>query len=369
MFNNIIHFIIVLLIHNLSFPGDGLETSLSYALMMLFLSWLVYAGICRWSFQRLLDRAKGARADNGPLAKEYQRLVLRLSILAIFLFASDVYMFNLKYWLQSIPGFKHFSVLQGILAILLFIFYLGTIWHYSHPAYVITFQTRIVRRSFIISNLKFNLPIVFPWLILSFVFDIVSFIPWSGPESFLNEPGGQIVFFAIFLAILMVFLPRLIQYWWGCRPFEPTGRARELKAFLKGKDFKYRDLLKWPIFEGRIMTAGIMGIVPRYRYILITDALMEILSLEELKAVVAHEMGHAKYRHLVFYIFFILGYMFLSFGLFDLFRYFFVVQPFFIRMFESGESQGPTLFYLALSLPTLFSLIVYFRYVMGFFMR
>jgi Zn-dependent protease with chaperone function len=59
-------------------------------------------------------------------------------------------------------------------------------------------------------------------------------------------------------------------------------------------------MLKWPIFEGRMLTAGIMGLVPRYRYILITESLMDVLSIEELKAVVAHEMGHAKYRHLLF---------------------------------------------------------------------
>lgn len=119
------------------------------------------------------------------------------------------------------------------------------------------------------------------------------------------------------------------------------------------------------------MTAGIMGIVPRYRYLLITDALMEILSVEELKAVVAHEMGHAKYRHVLFYILFVLGYIVLTSGLFDpdLFSLFFAAQPFFQKLLESGGSQAMTLFYLFLSLPILLTLVVYFRYVMGFFMR
>jgi len=117
----------------------------------------------------------------------------------------------------------------------------------------------------------------------------------------------------------MVVMPKFIQYWWGCKPLASSERGRQLDLFLRQMRFKYRTLLTWPIIEGRMMTAGIMGIVPRYRYILVTDSLLETLSLEELKAVLAHEMGHAKYRHLLFYILFFVGFMVVSFGLSDLF--------------------------------------------------
>ncbi len=369
MFNNIIYFIIVLLIFNIAYPANSTENSLSYTLLMLFLSWAVFAGFCRGGFQRLISRFKEDRDKDGRLTGEYQGMVLRLSILAVFLFAMDVYIFHLKYWLQIIPVVKQSSVLQGILGLALFIFYLCTMWYFAHPIYLLTFQTKITRRSFITSHLNLNLPIIFPWLILSLVYDLISLSPWSGPESFLNKPGGQMVFFAIFLIVLMIFMPHFIQYWWGCKPFEKTDRVRELEAFLREKGFRIRNLLKWPIFEGRMMTAGIMGIVPRYRYILITDALMEFVSTEEIKSVIAHEIGHAKYRHMLFYIFFFLGYMVLSFGLSDILFYFFAAQPFFMEVLESGEYQATNIFYLALSIPILVTMLLYFRYLMGFFMR
>jgi len=165
----------------------------------------------------------------------------------------------------------------------------------------------------------------------------------------------------------MIFMPRFIQYWWGCRPFQSSDRIRELESFLREKGFKYRNLLRWPIFEGRMMTAGIMGIVPKYRYILITDALMEALTDGELKAVMAHEMGHAKYRHHLFYILFILGYMVLSFGLFNPDLHFFSVI-YFLNIFSLNLSST-NLFYPTFALPILFTMFIYFRYVMGFFMR
>lgn len=368
MFNNIIYFIIVLLIFNISYPDGAPGDSIAYHGLMLILTWLVFLGYCRFGFHRLLYRFKEERGDGG-LTGQYHGLILRLSILAIFLFALDVYMFHLKYWFKIIPVVKLFSVLQGILAITLFLFYLGTIWFFAHPAYTLIFRTNISRRAFIISNFKLNMPILFPWLLLSFVYDMISISPWSGLKSFLGKPEGQITFFAVFLSLLMIFMPRLIQYWWGCKPLEPSDRVRELKAFFEEKRFKYRDLLRWPIFEGRMMTAGIMGIIPRYRYILVTDALMEILSVEELKAVMAHEVGHARYRHLLFYIFFFLGYMVLAFGFFDISFYFFATQPFFMKMLGSGEFHETNMFYLLLSIPILISMFIYFRYVMGFFMR
>lgn len=368
MFNNIIYFIIVLLIFNISYVQKAGEGSPVFDLALFILFWMVFAGYCRLGFQRLLYRHE--RDPETYLTNTYHRLVLRLSILAILLFSLNVYMLHLKYWLQMIPGMSYFSALQGIVAMALFLFYLSTIWYFSHPAYNLIFQAGIRRRSFIISNVKFNVPILFPWVILTLAYDLLAFTPWAGPEGFLSQPEGQLVFFAVFLGVLMVFLPAIIQSWWGCRPFKPSDRLEELKEFLRTMGFSYRALLKWPIFEGRMMTAGIMGIIPRYRYILVTDSLMEALTVHELKAVMAHEVGHSRYRHLIYYIFFFLGFILLSYGLFDIFFNFLISQPYFMHILEGGEGgQQASIFYLALSIPVLLTMLIYFRYVMGFFMR
>jgi Zn-dependent protease with chaperone function len=164
-------------------------------------------------------------------------------------------------------------------------------------------------------------------------------------------------------------MPLFIQKLWGCEPFEQSEKIRVLKTFLTEMGFKYRGLLRWPIFEGRMMTAGIMGIVPRFRYILVTDSLLEILTTQELKAVMAHEAGHAKYRHLLFYIFFFIGYMVLSFGIFDILFSLIATNPFFARLLHGDNPQSINLFYLSLAIPLLITIIVYFRFIMGFFMR
>lgn len=118
-----------------------------------------------------------------------------------------------------------------------------------------------------------------------------------------------------------------------------------------------------------MLTAGIMGIIPRYRYILVTESLLNLLSVEELKAVLAHEMGHARYRHLLFYGLFFAGYVILSLGIFDLFFYWMAAQPVLADVLLKEGDGGAGVFYLLLSIPMLLSLLLYFRYVFGFFMR
>lgn len=365
MFNNIIYFIIVLLIFHVNVPDEAPRYSLAATVAVVLLGWGVFAVYCRWEFGTVLRRL--GRVGGGRLAARYQRSVNRLSIAAVLLFGIAVYLGNLKYWLQLIPGFNEFSVLQGSLALSLFFLYLATIWYFGHSVYQEVFESRVPRRSFIRSNLKLNLPIVFPWFVLSLGYDGLLLSGLVDPGRVLGSVEWQLIFFGSFLTILMVFLPVAVQRWWECEPLERTPKTNELMRFLREERFRCRGVLRWPLFEGKMMTAGIMGILPRYRYILITDSLLENLSAQELKAVVAHEMGHARYRHLVFYIIFFVGFLVLSFGLSDLFFYALYAQPLFAGWLRQMESVN--LSYLMLSIPMLLTLLIYFRYVMGFFMR
>jgi Zn-dependent protease with chaperone function len=369
MFNNVIYFIIVILIWSISQERGTPHESLLYTGSLLVVTGVIFAAYCRWGFQRLLRSLGESEIENASPAERYYALTFRFSVLAIVLFALDVHLFHLKTWIQLIPGIRPFSALQGILAISVFIAYQVTIWYFAFPVHDRAFQTRITRRSFIISNVKLNVPILFPWVLLTLIYDLIHLSPWTGLQLLVNSPEGVVIFFSLFLFVLMIFMPSLIRYWWGCKPFLPSEKVNALKGFLEEKKFKYQGLLHWPIFEGRMMTAGIMGLLPRFRYIIITESLMDILSIEELKAVVAHEMGHARYRHLFFYILFFIGFAVVSIGLLGFFGELIETQPFLITLVGTGASGDSSILNLVLALPMLVSMVVYFRYGMGFFMR
>jgi len=367
MFNNIIYLIVVLLLFNVSFPGADVEESAVQALLMHLSAWLAFALYCKKVFSDFSRRpAPGGRESES--AARYQGALTRLSILSVFLFAVNVYIFHLRYWLELVPGGKDLTVLPGALAIGVFFVYLATIWHHAYPAYDSVYGTVKTRRSFVIGNLRLNVPIVFPWLSLTFLYDLAHMSAWGRAGGFLESASGNMIFFAVFLFVLMIFMPGMIQYWWGCEPLPRTGRVKELENFLTDKNFKYRGLLDWPLFGGRMVTAGIMGIVPRFRYILMTKGLMDLLTLDELKAVLAHEMGHARYKHLFFYILFFVGFMGLSYGLIDLIFYYMLSLPPFAGMLD-GADELSTLFSIGIAVPIILMMVLYFRFVMGFFMR
>ena len=198
MFNNIIYFIIVLLIFNMNYPESSHDLSPVYSLGMILLCWLIFLGYCRISFYRFLRNQYRRENYDGRLTSEYHNLIMKLSMMSIILFCLDVYLFNIKSWMQIVPLINRFSVLQGAIALGLFMSYLVTVWYHAYPAYLIVFQTRLERKSFIRSNLRLNLPILFPWLMLTLIYDLISLSPWAGPDSLLNRPGGQILFFAFF---------------------------------------------------------------------------------------------------------------------------------------------------------------------------
>ena len=343
------------------------NASLAFSLGMALACWIIFAYFCRLGFRHL--RAGIEEGKVTGLSNEYHNLMLRLSILAIFFFSLNVYLLPLRYWLMRIPGTDSFLALQGVIALSIFIFYLCTIWYFAYPIYLAVFQVRLERYPFISSNIKLNLPVIFPWLTLTFAFDLIAFSPWPGIKTFLEKPAGQMIYIASFLCIMMIFLPALIQRWWDCTPIRKSDQIDALRKFLSDLGVKYRNILNWPIFEGRMMTAGVMGIVPRFRYILITDSLLKLLSLEELKAVIAHEVGHIQYRHLLWYMLFILGYMVLSFGLYDLIFYIIVSSPYFFKGLSEEGGVGQEFYSFVFSAPILLMMFVYFRFALGFFMR
>ena len=369
MFNNILYFIVVLLIFNVSYAETSPDDSLVYSITAMLICWAVFAVYCRLRFSRLDQFVDSGRYHEGALSERYERLNLRLSILAILLFSIDIYFFNFKQWLLAIPGLESLSVVQGLFAVALFLFYLSTIWYLGWPTYRKLFRVHVSRHSFVLSNLRFNLPVLFPWVVLTFLYDLLSISPWTVTNDFLNGLYGQMLFFAVFLSLLVLVMPKFIQYWWGCKPIETSEKGRHLAAFLKNQNFRYRRLLSWPIFEGRLLTAGIMGIVPRYRYIMVTDALMSALTTEELESVLAHEMGHARYFHLLFYVLFFVGFMVISFGLSDVYIYMAYMWSPLADLISKDDARSMTLFYLSVAVPMLLTLLIYFRYIMGFFMR
>jgi predicted Zn-dependent protease len=118
-----------------------------------------------------------------------------------------------------------------------------------------------------------------------------------------------------------------------------------------------------------MLTAGVMGLVQRFRYILVTDALLRSLDPDEIDAVIAHEIGHVKKHHLLFYMLFMAGFMLFTFAVNNLILFAILyAKPLYGFVLRLGLEQS-TMVSLLFSLVFCAAFLIYFRYVFGYFMR
>ena len=110
-------------------------------------------------------------------------------------------------------------------------------------------------------------------------------------------------FLALALLGLALAYPAMFRIGMGLRPLVAGAPLRRRLEELAGHlDFRCRDILYWPT-NRPVLNAAIVGILPAFRYVVLTDELCKRLTLEELGAVFTHEVGHGKKHHALLYLF------------------------------------------------------------------
>lgn len=372
MFTNLVYFLIVLLVYSVYEPsGDrgAFHLGLGFALGVGQLAFYYY--LVRRIFNGIKNEIGKTFAEKSQVnaASLYSRRTMQLSILAIVFFCFHIYFLGYKDLILSLPIFRLSQALSGLMGLLLFFLYLFILNYHAHETYVLVFRSRQKRKAFIINQLRFNLPLVLPWLILSALIDIVSLPPFEGINAWVMTQTGQFVFFISIFGVMAVIFPVMIRYLWDLTPL-PSGEKRELiKSFCQKNGFAVREIMLWPLNEGETLTAGVMGVVKRFRYLLITKSLLEILNDDELESVLAHELGHVRRHHLIFYLFFILGYLVLVFSVMDLAPYLFLTTDWSLDLVLDSLEKESAAFSFFMNLPLILFMLLYFRFILGAFMR
>ncbi len=119
-------------------------------------------------------------------------------------------------------------------------------------------------------------------------------------------PAVQLGVMAAMGAVLLVISPAFVRLTWPARRL-PSGPLRDrLEALAARFGFRFTDILVWDT-EGSVFNAVVTGALPGFRYVLLSDALVDALDEHEIAAVFGHEMGHVRHRHLASFGLFFLG--------------------------------------------------------------
>jgi Zn-dependent protease with chaperone function len=359
IFNNLLYIITVIIIFSTGSVPDAPQIPFNAALIIFIAKGGAYHYFVRHA------HSKG----RVPNDKQYFAIEQKFSLLAIFIFAIDVYLLDIKYYFSFLSLNGNLPILLSLGGISLFFFYLSLLWLAARKNYRVIFDRHYSAKEFVISNIKFNLPIVLPWLIINFIADFLKILPFPLSRMLASSEWGESILFLLFFLLLAVIFPVLIKNLWNCQTMPDSPARDHMEEFCRQQNFKYTDIMLWPLYEGKMLTAGVMGLSKRYRYLLITPALLKALTPYEIEAVLAHEIGHVKKYHLQLYLLLFMGFGLVASLITSPLLYLLLNSNFFYNIINATRIDPEAALSFWGAAPMFVIMLVYFRYVFGFFMR
>lgn len=322
--------------------------------------WGFVQGLAVYFLLLLLLICQGALArhhrwcSNRMLFLANMELLLAL-VLFQFFFHGTAFLSSVPYLGQSTAFLSLFFLSLYFLGIS--VFYL-TIWSHTSPAQYVSQQIRLL------------VPFSLPFLLFCAFADLTQLLPAIAilqPKHALGQIVVLAAFSVVSLAFVMLVLPPIIVRIWQCHPLANGPLRQRLESACENAHFEHGGILTWTVLQDTA-TAGIVGVFPRFRYIMFTQGLLDKLSANGVEAVLAHEIGHSRHRHLYLYPLIILGAI-AAIVLFEV-----SIAPFLHGYLERRHQFDPSSPWmriqpLALFLPEVVLLLLYLRLVFGYFSR
>lgn len=262
-----------------------------------------------------LKRIKSATPGSGEfhsIIKTYAKRVLFYRISLLLVYAVQIYLLHwhliITYWL----GLEDviFVTLLLILAPFFVTYILSLIPFYRMDCFLRSSQWGI--REFLVFQIRsYFMVIVLPVLFFLLFIDGIYRIEALQELIYVYPLSGWLMALGIMFAMFLS-APFVLKVLWGLKPL-PQGELRERLIKLKDKaGVGLKDIMVWPIGRGKMANAMVIGLIPKWRYVIFTDTLLAMMTEEETETVFGHEIGHARQYHILFYLMFSVGYICLA---------------------------------------------------------
>ncbi len=220
---------------------------------------------------------------------------------------------------------------------------------------------------YVIQRLRLISPALLPYVIISLLFDLFRRAPFF--QRMIGSADQELVFMGLMIPAFILLVPVLVKRLWGCYPLWPGALRNAIEEFLARRGVRVGGILVWPAGGETMCTAAVLGFLPRLRYILLTPCVLRHLTWGEIEAVLSHEIAHVKHRHILLYLAFLGAYaLVLNYCLETLVLFMLSHKPVFSAYVALKEKAVLLDAVLPVGSVALL-MIVYFRFVMGFFMR
>ena len=293
------------------------------------------------------------KEENLPKLYRLRRYMIAFECLSLAAYLCNLYLLNLPALVDKYFAFFPMENLRQTLALLpllvgliciRLVFYQVNRLQPGHYREVLSLQ------------FKFLLFPLLPMFIYLMMMDALYWLPYSAKVFIVEHPYILIGLILPVIVSAFIFAPLLMQFLWKTEPLAADSALKQkLERLTKQSGAKHQDIVVWQTGSLLIANAAVAGTLPWNRRIFLTDALLEYFTDEEIETVVAHELGHIRYKHIQTYMLFSLFYL-LSYPFF----YFLVEEP---LVTHFGESQ------ILSTLCSLSFLIIHFVFIFRYLSR
>jgi STE24 endopeptidase len=288
-----------------SVPKTPLETPWLWLAAVILVAALVPATalmVARWT----LNRLEGEKPRSETLRRFAQ---LRAGHMVLWTAASllSVSLLGWARWVRFHSGTPHLVLLEETLLLLPVLGQLLASWAFFYdverrvrcaPAPGDTSLSDVpsfLSRSGYVGFLsRFYLGIFLVPLFVALVFG--ELIQWLRPE--LWDDARQWPLLMLPMLGLMAAYPLVLRVVWLARPLNREPLRHQLELMSERAGYRLRDILVWDTGL-MVVNAAVAGLLPRLRYVFLSDGLVRYLNDAQLQAVFRHELGHIRHRHLM----------------------------------------------------------------------
>lgn len=156
------------------------------------------------------------------------------------------------------------------------------------------------RAAHLLHKIRYSLFVLLLWLPLTLLLALVGF-----REAAFLDALPTWVFWIGSYALLFVMVwcfPFFLRFFWGCRPLRDERLREHIRSMEKRAGTRFSQIYVWNLGGANLVNAAAVGLFPPFRYLFLSRGLLETMPLEELDAVIGHELGHARHRHLAFFL-------------------------------------------------------------------
>lgn len=164
-------------------------------------------------------------------------------------------------------------------------------------------------------HLKFLLLPLLPLFVYLCLLDLIAHTPFLADYTYL-----PIALMMLLIFLVYIYAPLLLGFIWRLAPLADANLRSKLHRLAAKDNIKYKNIVVWQTES--VANAAVAGIAPWSRQIFLTEALLKHFSNDEIEAVVAHELGHIRYKHILTYLIFLIVYL-LSYAIY----YIYIGQP------------------------------------------